>query len=291
MMDAVEKRAELAEREAEAKKVAVKDNGHSDAVPPPIPVFRTVEPAQLPQGFLQRVDYVLRHPDALNESLRRDDDLWALARVFFAVTIVMAGIYGAVMGGTNWFQASPTPFSTDALFMIASAVKVPLLFLLTLLIVLPPIYVSSTFVGARASFSQMTTLLLASLAITSVVLASTASVSFFFALSTRSYDFMKLLHVAFFSYAGIVGVLYLIRGFRAISGDGSGRTPRFLFVGWIVLYMFVGTQLGWVMRPFIGHPDLEFQLFRPHEGNFYENVFQSLDIYLFGEDIDWINLD
>lgn len=282
---------EKAEPAIEAKDRAG-GNGAEWPAPPPIPAPRAVvEPARLPDNFVQRIDYVLRNPDALIESLRRDEDLWSLARVFFAVTLVMGAIYGAVMGGTNWFQASGAPFGTDALFMIASAVKVPLLFLLTLLIVLPPIYVSSTFVGARASFSQMTTLLLASLAITSIVLASMASVSFFFALTTRGYDFMKLLHVAVFAYAGIVGVFYLIRGFRAIAVGHGARMPRFLFVGWIVLYMFVGTQLGWVLRPFIGHPDLEFELFRPHEGNFYENVFQSLDIYLFGENKDWIDLD
>jgi hypothetical protein len=45
---------------------------------------------------------------------------------------------------------------------------------------------------------------------------------------------------------------------------------------WMVLYGFVGTQLGWTLRPFFGDPGAPFALFRRIEGNFYVNVLESL---------------
>ena len=45
---------------------------------------------------------------------------------------------------------------------------------------------------------------------------------------------------------------------------------------WLLLFGFVGTQLGWTLRPFFGAPALDFQLFRPLEGNFYTHLAQTI---------------
>jgi hypothetical protein len=252
---------------------------------PPKPPELPVEPAQLPRGLMNGVNYVLQNPRAITESLRRDDDLWKLSRTLLVIIVAMSAIYGFVMGGTNWLQGSPVIWRVDFLMMLVTAIKVPVLFLLTLLIVVPPIYVSSTFVGARGSFSQMCALLLASLAITAITLASMASVAFFFSLTTRSYSFIKVLHVLFFAYAGVAGLIYLVRGFNTIIGPTTSNVRVPLFMAWLVLYMFVGTQLAWVMRPFVGNPGMEFEIFRPRSGNFYENVLESVGD-MFAEDPD-----
>lgn len=208
--------------------------------------------------------------------MRTDHDLWSLARLFFFVTIAMAAVYGGVMGASNWLQGSPFHFGWEFLMMVTTAIKVPVLFLLTLLIVISPIYVSSTFVGAKVTFSQVVTMLLASLAVTTITLASMASVAFFFALTTTSYQFIKLLHVAVFAYAGVIGLSFLMRCFNAVVGLGVYSGKRLLFVAWLLLYMFVGTQLAWVMRPFVGYPGMQYTLFRERTGDFYTNVFNSL---------------
>jgi hypothetical protein len=44
---------------------------------------------------------------------------------------------------------------------------------------------------------------------------------------------------------------------------------------WILIYAFVGSQMAWTLRPFIGAPGLDFELFRQLGGNFYANVFAS----------------
>jgi hypothetical protein len=39
----------------------------------------------------------------------------------------------------------------------------------------------------------------------------------------------------------------------------------------------VGTQMAWSLRPFVGSPDLEFEVFRAgSEGNFYKAVWTSI---------------
>jgi hypothetical protein len=233
------------------------------------------EPAFFPRGFWKGVDYLLHHPEEVLELLRRDRELGRLSRIFFIISLIMAAIYGAVMGATNLLQGSIMPLHGKLLMILITGIKVPALFLLTLIIVFPPIYVSNAFVGVRLSFQKMLAVLLASIAISSTVLASTATVAFFFSLTTKSYNFIKLLHVFFFMCAGYSGLTYLFRCIREISPPGMRQTPGKLFVMWLLLYIFVGTQLAWVLRPFVGSPNERFQLFRPRKGNFYESVLYS----------------
>jgi hypothetical protein len=50
------------------------------------------------------------------------------------------------------------------------------------------------------------------------------------------------------------------------------RQPRhrLLLVCWLVLYAFVGVQMAWVLRPFIGSPGTPVQFFRTDAwGNAY----------------------
>jgi len=46
---------------------------------------------------------------------------------------------------------------------------------------------------------------------------------------------------------------------------------------WLVIYVFVGIQMGWVFRPFIGDPSAPVQFFRKGSwSNAYEFVFQLI---------------
>lgn len=44
----------------------------------------------------------------------------------------------------------------------------------------------------------------------------------------------------------------------------------------MILYAFVGSQLAWTIRPFVGAPSIPFEPFRQLGGNFYTNIFASL---------------
>jgi len=42
------------------------------------------------------------------------------------------------------------------------------------------------------------------------------------------------------------------------------------------VYAFVGSQMAWTIRPFIGAPGTKFELFRQLGGNFYSNILYSI---------------
>ena len=45
---------------------------------------------------------------------------------------------------------------------------------------------------------------------------------------------------------------------------------------WVIVFALVGAQMGWVLRPFIGNPNLEFTWFRGRESNFFQAILQTL---------------
>ncbi len=57
-----------------------------------------------------------------------------------------------------------------------------------------------------------------------------------------------------------------------LQGIAMGSHVKKVFGCWIVVFGLVGAQMGWVLRPFIGSPNLPFQWFRPRSSNFFEAV-------------------
>jgi hypothetical protein len=57
---------------------------------------------------------------------------------------------------------------------------------------------------------------------------------------------------------------------------------RAIFRVWLIIYGLVGAQMGWLLRPFVCKPDLEFTWFRARSGNFFEAVVQHIQALLAG---------
>jgi hypothetical protein len=119
--------------------------------------------------------------------------------------------------------------------------------------------------------------MLTAITVTAVVLLSFAPIVLFFLLTSINYQFFKLLNVGVFTVAGVIGVLFLTQGMRLVSGEDEGAWARWTVVRiWILIYAFVGSQMAWTLRPFVGAPSMPFELFRPLGGNFYTNIFASI---------------
>jgi hypothetical protein len=205
------------------------------------------------QGFLEEVRQGVR----LNHKII---SLLVASSIFFA-------IYGAIIGAYHsWMQA------------VSSAVKLPALYLLTLLICLPTLFFANVIFGSKRTFGQHFALVLTAIAVTSVLLFSFAPISLFFMLSTNNYQFLILLNVVIFGITGFMGVSSLYTAMNSVmeqEDEGSqirGKVLKF----WLLLYAFVGSQLGWTLRPFFGTPHTVFVMFREREGNFYLSVIKSL---------------
>lgn len=105
-----------------------------------------------------------------------------------------------------------------------------------------------------------------------------ASVTLFFPITTKNYQFFKLLNVAIFIFTGVIGVNFLYQGMHLISDpDTEGQPIRTrLLQFWLVLYGFVGSQLGWTLRPIFGSPNTPFELFRQLQGNIYLDIVKAI---------------
>jgi hypothetical protein len=175
--------------------------------------------------------------------------LWAL--LFFS-------IYGASMG----LYANVTQ-------LVYSAIKLPLLFLGTLLICYPPLYLLTVLIGAEIGFFKTFNLALSSLVVGAFFLALLTPVSLLFTLSHASREVMTLIHALAVSAACLVMVVYLYR----IFSDVSEFTPlypahvRRVLGVWIFLLAFVGGQAAWLLLPFVGDENRATEFLRSERGN------------------------
>jgi hypothetical protein len=179
------------------------------------------------------------------------------------------GIYGAIIGATN---------STTPVQILASAIKLPALYLITLIVCLPTLYIFNAFFGSRSSITQHWAYLLSAITVISVLLCGFAPVSLFFLLTVNDKLFFLLLNVAIFGLTGVLGVSFLYQTMKPTDEEeqsGNTKIRKNILRFWLGLYGFVGTQLGWTLRPFFG-TGKGFELFRPREGSFFISIWESL---------------
>lgn len=129
-----------------------------------------------------------------------------------SVVAILGAVSGLCMGVFALFRDPPVWQQT-----LASAVKVPLLFLLTLIITFPSLYVFNALVGSRLRLVALSRLLIASLGVTVSVTAAFGTIIAFFSVSTTSYPFMVLLNVAVFAVAGLLGLHFLLQTLHRIT--------------------------------------------------------------------------
>ena len=97
---------------------------------------------------------------------------------------------------------------------ISSGVKVPLLFLLALLICFPAFFILQHALGSKLRFWQMLAVILCGFVMIALVMASFAPIVLFFLITGGDYSFLQLLHVAIFGLAGIFGMKIILDGLK-----------------------------------------------------------------------------
>ncbi len=213
------------------------------------------------------IETILRNRRSFFIAIREGVDLGPKMRAMLISSIAFFALYGAVMGSTHSLWQA-----------LSSAVKLPLLFLATLVVCSPTLYFFNLIFGSNQSLAQNFTLILTAITVTAALLLSFSPIVLFFLLTTSHYQFFKLLNVGVFAIAGLVGVMFLSQGMRVVSDSGKegARARRNVVRLWILIYAFVGSQMAWTLRPFIGAPAMPFEMFRQLGGNFYANIFASI---------------
>ena len=227
------------------------------------------------------IDHLLRNREQIISDLQDKEKSGQVIRTCFRVFVVLSIAYGLIMGSQSLMHGHWHGWICS----LATGAKLPLLFLLTLAICMPLLYVMNVLLGPREHFRVIFGVLMSSLAVTSIILAACALILGFFMLSTRSYAFITLLNVAIFSIAGLYGVWFLSRAMHTIAKpiddeydleSNHGNNTGTIVGWWLLTYGIVGTQMAWLMRPFIGSPDQPFSIFRPQESNFYIAVIKTI---------------
>jgi hypothetical protein len=201
----------------------------------------------------------------------------------FCVVAIIAGsgAYGAVMG--SW----STPL--QALY---AGIKLPMVILLTTLGngllngMLAPL------LGLNASFRQSLLVVLMTFAIASIILGALSPVALFVVWNTPpltagthatspEYGFLQLTLAVFVGYAGIVGNMRLLPMLSQWTAN-LGVVRRVLFA-WLVGNLFLGSQICWVLRPYIWDPDGPPQFIGRQylHGSFYETIFEVVRRLMF----------
>jgi hypothetical protein len=109
--------------------------------------------------------------------------------------------------------------------------KVPALFLLTLLVTLPSLYVFNALVGSRLTLRSMVRLMVAALAVMLAVLASIGPIVAFFSFTTTSHPFMILLNVLVFGISGCLGMAFLLQSLNRITVFSGTFEPAVEMIG------------------------------------------------------------
>src|SRR2546422_7737334 len=194
---------------------------------------------------------------------------------YAAVTIVgLAGFFGLVAGA----YSGPAQ-------ALSAAIKLPFLFFATFAVCFPAFFVVQVLVGSRLRLLQVVVLVFGALALTSGLLAAFVPITAFFLITGANYYFQHLLNIAIAGVAGLFGMYALHEGLSVVC-EKRGVYPRkalTIMRAWAVLFAFVGIQLAWSLRPFLGDRNEPFQVFGRYQGNFYAAIIYAVNKLLHGE--------
>lgn len=218
--------------------------------------------------LLDTLRLLLHRRDRVYEAIERRERLGELWAHLVAVMVLCSAAYGAALGA--WRAPLQGAYS---------AVKLPLLLLLTSGFVMLANWITSRMLQSQLSFSQVGVMSFLALALASLVLCSLAPIGFLFSLSMPgpaadharpTHNVLLLLHVAVIGTAGLVGTRSLSQVLHRVPA--AGPRARAIYGCWLASYVLVGCQLSWMLRPFIGSMYYPPQFVRRNalDGNFYE---------------------
>jgi len=197
------------------------------------------------------------------EEVVEGQDLGRKLRYAAWTTLGLSAFYGLLAGAySGWPQA------------VSAGVKLPVLFVATLVVCFPVFFVVQVLMGSRLRLLQVLVLVVSSLALMTILLAAFVPITAFFLITGANYYFQHLLHIAIASVAGLFGMYALHEGLAVIC-EKRGVYPRkalTLMRIWALLFAFVGVQMAWNLRPFLSDRNEPFRIVGKYEGNFYAAI-------------------
>jgi hypothetical protein len=157
-------------------------------------------------------------------------------------------LYGAVMGSFRGLAAQ----SQWMRQIVYSAVKMPILLTATFALSLPSFFVMNSLLGLRRDFAVAVRSLVAAQAGLAIVLASLAPLTLVWYASSARYNLALLFNGAMFALASVAAQWLVRRYYQPLIA--RNQRHRWVLWAWLIVYMLVGIQMAWLLRPFIGSP-------------------------------------
>lgn len=209
------------------------------------------------------------HPHPLLQALIQGEHSYRLLTRLSAYTLFGASLYGLVLG----FWRAP-------LQGLYAAVKLPMVLWLTALLSVVFLALLCRLLGVPLTTIQVVLASLYCLAYAAVVLGALAPVAALFqwALPPMAPEAQYTHNILFITQtlivagAGLSGVAGLSSLLKKVCREK--RQYRFLLVAWIVTYAFVGGEVSWISRPFVGSVYYPVQFLREDalDHNLYEVI-------------------
>ena len=220
-------------------------------------------------NVLSIVEEFLKHSDEFFKNLIEEKGLLAYFVSSNLAILGLSAVYGATMGTY-----------AGGLSILFSAVKVPMLLLISLYLTIPSYYVLYSLLGGKRNLRQTAILSLFSFTIMATVLIALVPVNLFFVITTtkssETYAFMVLLNIAIFTLGGLFALFNFIKGAKVLYREPSENWKPSFLLGSLILVV-VGTQLAWVLRPYF---DYYSGFIRPLKGNFYTAMLRLISHYM-----------
>ncbi len=185
----------------------------------------------------------------------------------YLLMALFAFLYGVIMGSYS-----------GVLQAMVAGIKVSVMFSAAILICFPAFFIIQHILGSRLGLRQMVTIILSGFVLATAIMVSFAPIVIIFLLTGANYYFLQLLHVVIFLLGGIFGMVTVVDALKFSCEKKSvyPHTGVVVFRFWVVILAFVGIQIAWNLRPFMGDRGQPFELFRHYEGNFYTALIYSV---------------
>lgn len=181
--------------------------------------------------------------------------------------IAIGGVaYGLFMG--SW-ELGPGRYA----MLAYAALKVPLMIGVTTCVCLPGFWVLNAALGLANDLPKALRAVLASQAGFAIALMSLGPVTRFVYACGVEHRVAILANGVMFALATGVAQGVLWSRYRELIRSDARHAA--MLWAWVTLYVFVGIQMGWMLRPFVGAPGMEVAFFREEPfTNAYVEVFR-----------------
>ncbi|MDQ3338697.1 MAG: hypothetical protein M4D80_26325 [Myxococcota bacterium] len=217
---------------------------------------------------LGTIDLLLRDREVMLARIRAGTNLAAILKVMIATIAVTMVIVGAALGSYR-----------GGVQIAYAAVKLPLVLLGTAALSAPTLTAIGRAVGRRSNLVQDLALVMSALAFGALMLVAGTPLILLGRAIDLTYHQMILMTVSMFGVAGVAALHMIIRAVSIENLRDGTRGWRTAVFGLVIVFVTIGGQLSWALRPYLVRPRTpEVPFVRAIEGSLFDAItgaFQS----------------